>query len=406
MGIAPGVFFSIWDALFGADTASNLANRPAAQGAFALGAIRGGVLLGFLVFAARKWLLDEVEPMRFGLALLAVTCVDLLWVDSNFIRTYDPDRYLAAGPAIEYLKADTAQGRVFGLPGAYDLAAVHYHEVYTADGWTDNEYVVYRKYRGNDYQQNPNFMAGLTQKPDGSVTGSPFLDMLNVRYLAFKLQGDGTLRLAPNASALGRAWFVTAWDTLPDTLALERMKEPGFDPRKLAYLSGAGLAPKAAAGTAAASGTAASSEGNTSATPAPSDGAQGGAAKAGAAAAAGDSARPAAPVPASPVAGMRLGKHDYNHATWTVDAPSEGIAVFSQLWFPHWQVRVDGKPAALLRADYAFRGVKLGPGTHTVEFDYHSPWIALGLKVALASVLGLALLSFAFKALGPKLEGL
>jgi uncharacterized membrane protein YfhO len=103
---------------------------------------------------------------------------------------------------------------------------------------------------------------------------------------------------------------------------------------------------------------------------------------------------------------MRLDKHDYNHAAWTINAPAAGVAVFSQLWFPHWQVTVDGKPAPLLRADYAFRGVKLEPGTHSVEFSYHSPWIALGLKVAALSVLLLALLAFGLKALAPKLEGL
>lgn len=358
-GIVPGAAFGIWDGLFGPDGASNLANRPGAQGAFALGAIRGGVLLGLLVMATRKWLFENVDTLRFGLALLAITAVDLMWVDANFIRTYDPDRYLAAEPATEYLEADTAQARVFGMPGAYDQAAMHYHRVNTTDGWTDNEYTVYREYRGKDYQQNPNFMAGLKQNADGSVSGSAFLDMLNVKYLAYKLPGDGTLRLAPNASVLGRAWFVPAWDTLPDSLALERMKDPGFDPRRLALLSGAGLAPKAPA------------EGNAAVT-----------------------------------ASMRLGPHDYNHASWTVEAPSEGIAVFSELWFPHWRVSVDGKPAPLLRADYAFRGVKLEPGTHTVEFAYHSPWIALGLEVAALSAVLLALLSFGFKALAPKLEGL
>ena len=356
-GLAPGIAFGIWDAVFGADGASNIANRAAGQGAFQLGAIRTGILLGLLVMATRKWLLDSVETLPFGLALLAITCVDLMWVDSNFIRTYDPDHYLAPQQATEFLKADTAQARVFGLPGSYDLSAIHYHEVFTADGWTDNEYVVYRNYRGKDYQQNPNFMAGLKQNADGSVSGSNFLDMLNVKYLAYKLQGDGTLRLAPNTTTLGRAWFVTAWDTLPDSLALQRMQEPGFNPRSLAWLSGSGLAPKPAQDSTAA-------------------------------------------------ASIRLDKQDYNHSSWTVDAPQEGIVVFSQLWFPHWQASVDGKPAPLLRADYAFRGVKLEAGSHRVEFAYHSPWIATGLKVAALSLILLIALAFGLKALAPKLEGL
>ena len=381
-GIAPGVLYAIWDAVFSPDGPSNLANRPAGQGDFALGAIRSGVLLAALVFGARKWLVESAEPLRFGLLLLAVTCTDLMWVNSHFIKTYDPDRFLASQPAIDYLKADTSEFRVFGLPGAYERWVLQYHDIETADGWTDNEYRLYREFRGGDYQQNPNFMAGLKQNPDGSVSGSPFLDMLNVKYLAYRLQGDGGLRLAPNNSVLPRAWFVTQWDTVPETKALERMLQPGFDPRRLALLSGAGLAPRLDAPTAATVPAADS-------------------------AAAGDTAaamKAAAAAAAPPTASIKLAGRDFNHSDWTVDAPAEGLMVLSELWFPHWKVSVDGKPTDLLRTDFAFRGVRLAAGPHKVSFSYHSEWIAKGLMVGALSIVLLIILLFGLKVLAPRLE--
>lgn len=352
LGLAPGIALNIWDGLFGGEGAGNIANRAANQSALALGFLRGGILLAALVYGARKWLLDSVEPTRFGLLLLLVTCVDLLWVDSNFIRLYDPARALPNDPAIAFLKSDTSSYRIFGLPGTYERWQMQYHLIETTDGWTDNEYRLYREYRGGDYQNNPNFMAGLKQNPDGSVSGSPFLDMLNVKYLAFRAQGQGGMQVAPNASALPRAWFVAAWDTLSDSLALGRMQEPGFDPRKLALISTPGTAPHAAVDA-----------GN------PTD-------------TSGDSAQAQAAAQAPPQAAIRQDLKEYNRSTWTVTAPVEGILVLSELWFPHWNATVDGKPASLLRANFAFRGVHLPAGTHTVAMEYRSPWIKKGFAVS------------------------
>src|SRR5690606_16231293 len=125
LGLAPGIAFGIWDVLFSAEGASNVANRVNAESAFALGALRTGVLL-------------------------AVTCVDLMWVNSSFIKTYDPGRVMASEPAVELLKADTSAHRIFGLPGTYERSFMQYHGIETTDGWTDNEYRLYREFRGGD----------------------------------------------------------------------------------------------------------------------------------------------------------------------------------------------------------------------------------------------------------------
>lgn len=82
----------------------------------------------------------------------------------------------------------------------------------------------------------------------------------------------------------------------------------------------------------------------------------------------------------APGAGLRL----------TVSCPAPRVLVVADSWYPGWRVRIDGEPAELLRANYAFRGVVVPAGEHTVEFAFRPtnwpvalPLCALGALLAL-----------------------
>jgi hypothetical protein len=68
-----------------------------------------------------------------------------------------------------------------------------------------------------------------------------------------------------------------------------------------------------------------------------------------------------------------------------------GIVVLVDAYDPGWKVTVDGRPAPLLRANTAFRGVKVPAGRHVIEQVYR-PWtVVSGLcMTAIAAVAGLA----------------
>jgi hypothetical protein len=77
-----------------------------------------------------------------------------------------------------------------------------------------------------------------------------------------------------------------------------------------------------------------------------------------------------------------------------VEAPGGGWLVVSENWFPGWRARVDGRPAAVVRADYTLLAVRLDPGARAVELWYRPPAFALALGLALGGatlVAGLAL---------------
>ncbi|MGE0709968.1 MAG: hypothetical protein AB7N76_25555 [Planctomycetota bacterium] len=78
-----------------------------------------------------------------------------------------------------------------------------------------------------------------------------------------------------------------------------------------------------------------------------------------------------------------------------VAAPGQaGVVVLLDAWFPGWTVTVDGHERPLLRADYAFRGVRVAAGEREVVFRYRAFAPVLGRWLALAGLLlalGLAL---------------
>ncbi len=60
---------------------------------------------------------------------------------------------------------------------------------------------------------------------------------------------------------------------------------------------------------------------------------------------------------------------------------SDGVQMLTvaRCWLPGWTVRIDGRPASVVRANLAGLGVVVPPGRHAVEFVYR-PWTTAGLR--------------------------
>jgi hypothetical protein len=56
-----------------------------------------------------------------------------------------------------------------------------------------------------------------------------------------------------------------------------------------------------------------------------------------------------------------------------------------------WRASVDGKPQPILVADAAFQGVRLAPGEHVVELEYHPRGLAAGIAAAALGFLGVVM---------------
>lgn len=79
-------------------------------------------------------------------------------------------------------------------------------------------------------------------------------------------------------------------------------------------------------------------------------------------------------------------KYGLHEVDVEVDVARPAVLRLADLWYPDWKVRVDGKPAPLLRADHALRAVAVPAGRHQVTFRYESSAFALGLWISIACV--------------------
>ena len=64
-------------------------------------------------------------------------------------------------------------------------------------------------------------------------------------------------------------------------------------------------------------------------------------------------------------------------------ADGPGWLVLLDNWYPGWEATVDGAPARVRRADYAFRAVEVPAGRSVTRFDYRPGSLGLGLMLAL-----------------------
>jgi hypothetical protein len=84
--------------------------------------------------------------------------------------------------------------------------------------------------------------------------------------------------------------------------------------------------------------------------------------------------------------------------------PSEGVLVLADVWYPGWSCTIDGKPAEIHRADFAFRGVLIPAGAHEVVFHFDPPSLRRGRMVSLIAFGVAALIVAGGLLLRPRLE--
>jgi len=88
-----------------------------------------------------------------------------------------------------------------------------------------------------------------------------------------------------------------------------------------------------------------------------------------------------------------------------VETKENSLLVLSDTYYPGWKAFVDGIPEKIYQANYAFRAVPLGAGTHKVEFVYDPMGFKLGAGVTLLGILGCLLIGWAVRRKGSTKNG-
>jgi hypothetical protein len=310
---------------------------------------------------AARWITRR--GVVWGAALIALTIADLVWTGSN--RFWNTQTAADAAPATER----SFEGSAEALAGVRRLVSQTSPPA-RADVRDDS---------GNWARHAPLIRIPTANGDDPLVIGrllgvrrlfapgnaweryhevsrldSPVLDLLNVRYLltyapdkAPRIQHP-KFRLAANLPghqayenlAVLPRFFLVGETRRAGSLdeALEMLRSPGFDPRRVAVVEGAG--PLAGAGGS-----------------------------------------------------VRVEHYSAGRLALETEGAAPSFLVTSETWYPGWRAAIDGREQPLVMTNGAFRGLALPAGRHRVEMRFAPAilWWGAALSAAGCLLLGWAL---------------
>jgi hypothetical protein len=313
-----------------------------------------GVLLAAAVFLAFALSGRIRMPVVAALAL-TFGVVDLLSAGYRFIPFTRPSRIFPPSPTLEFLATDPQPHRVVSIDGA---SGPGFEQAYGLESPIGFNVVVHRAKRVLSIfgflESSPAFLSEKIVASRGRL-----LDLMNVKYLVTTTANRGAERLAGNAerfrlafsdasvrvfenrTVLPRAFLVPASGievVRAESMQFARVGAADFDPSRSVIL------PEP---------------------PPPTFPGESG------------------PVSPPGVSGFVQGIND---ARLVANVAEPSVLVLSQMHYPGWRVFVDGRPQRLLRADYAFAGVALVPGRHTVRFALEPNSLRIGALISCVSL--------------------
>ena len=63
-------------------------------------------------------------------------------------------------------------------------------------------------------------------------------------------------------------------------------------------------------------------------------------------------------------------KYAPNQLTYSVDAKTGGVVVFSEIYYPGWTATIDGQPVEIGRVNYVLRAISVPAGKHSVVLSF------------------------------------
>lgn len=94
---------------------------------------------------------------------------------------------------------------------------------------------------------------------------------------------------------------------------------------------------------------------------------------------------------------IELERYEVDELTYRSESPEAQLAVFSEVWYPFWEVYIDDKPAEMVRVNYILRALQVPAGEHTISFKFIPESKGKLLTIASSSLIGLFLLFLLWK---------
>ncbi len=289
--------------------------------------------LGLMIAAAALLFLGirkKIKPVYAYITLGVLILIDLYPVDKrylnsdNFVSPKQVNNYFTLRPVDKVILQDTSTYRVLDLTkNIFNDASVSYYH-HSIGGYHGAKLQRYQDIIDRHLQPEiSSLMGGLNKitsyaQIDSLLQKQQILNMLNAKYIIVNNKQP-----LINHAALSNAWFVNtleiAEDANAEMAALDRIDvrtTAVFDQKFATFL-------------------------------------------------------PKEPVIAPTAATINLTSYKANRLIYQSSASSEGIAVFSEIYYDKgWKAYIDEQEVPILRADYLLRALVIPQGEHTITFEY------------------------------------
>jgi hypothetical protein len=94
------------------------------------------------------------------------------------------------------------------------------------------------------------------------------------------------------------------------------------------------------------------------------------------------------------IVGLTPARPSPNRVSVSYSSPEPTCLALTDTFYPGWKATIDGKDAAILRANFLFRAVMVPAGDHTVSFDYDPFSFRLGVVLALIALGSISIIAF------------
>ncbi|MBN1307893.1 MAG: hypothetical protein JXA18_08255 [Chitinispirillaceae bacterium] len=315
-----------------------------------------------VLFLLRASISKGVSPKIVIAVILILGAIDILRVDyfaawnpkterGGFLQLTSPRPYFYRDPALTPLcnEMKRAPFRCFTLPGALPKNGVGIHGLEGVGGFHDNELHWYREFRGD--QQDRNYLSSLIGvTADGQPylraeklsEGNPFLNIANARYLLVR-KGSQLLAIQ-NKNAFERLSFVPGYIIVDSASTVAKLGKTAYDYHKQVALT---AEPELPPGFTLADKTPTNDFSFTT----------------------------------------KWQTYSPNYRKAIVTAASDGFMRISEVYYPGWEIRIDGKRTPYYRADLAWITTPVTAGSHTVELSPHSHYLKRFVIISFVALL-------------------
>lgn len=298
------------------------------------------ILSVFIVLYADVY--RKISPLAFYAFAIFMITMDLAVVnkryftEENYRRNRD-NSFFAMTPADQQVLKDDSHYRVYNLSyltgsGSNPFAEArtsYYHN--SIGGYHGAKLRRYAEFYDSCVVAQTQEFVGRANQGSMSFENLSAFNMLNIKYVIIGQQADHVLQ---NTAAFGNAWFVR--DLIKVDNALAELKATcDANTRTIAVVD----TTKFKVGNIAA---------DTSAT-------------------------------------IRLVEQTPKLLRYESRSSTNGLAVFSEIYYPGWVATIDGKASDVIRVDYVLRGLEIPAGEHKIEFTFEPKAYTVGNKVTTAA---------------------